>query len=93
MDFNSDGTIDLSDVKRRYNAKLHPDVQAGKRTEDEVLCEFLETFEAHFILRHGYASKDRRVSLDEWLEYYNKVSCNIDSDEFFALMMTSAYKL
>ncbi len=28
-----------------YNAKLHPDVKAGKKTEDEILGEFLDTFE------------------------------------------------
>ena len=27
---------------------MHPDVKSGKRTEDEVLTEFLETFEQHY---------------------------------------------
>ena len=30
-----------------YSAKMHPDVRAGKKTEDEVLGEFLDTFEVH----------------------------------------------
>jgi hypothetical protein len=40
-------------MKRIYNAKKHPDVINGKRSEDEVLCEFLDTFEAHYSLLHG----------------------------------------
>lgn len=39
--------IDINDIKGVYNAKNHPDVKAGKRTEDDVLGDFLETFEMH----------------------------------------------
>jgi hypothetical protein len=27
---------------------MHPDVKSGKRTENEILTEFLETFEQHY---------------------------------------------
>jgi hypothetical protein len=30
-----------------YNAKNNPDVKSGKKTEDEILGEFLDTFEIH----------------------------------------------
>lgn len=30
-----------------YNAKQHPDVKSGKKNEEEVLGEFLDTFEMH----------------------------------------------
>lgn len=26
---------------------MHPDVKSGKKTEDEILYEFLDTFEQH----------------------------------------------
>ena len=45
MDRDNSGTIDINDVRQRYNAKMHPDVKAGKKTEDEVLPEFLDNFE------------------------------------------------
>lgn len=93
LDEARDGEIDIQDVKRRYNALRHPDVLEGKRTEDEVLCEFLDTFEFHYVQRFGNKSKDRRINLDEWLEYYNNVSSNIDNDGFFELMMKNAYDL
>lgn len=47
LDFNENGYIDIDDVRKSYNARQHPDVRAGKKTEEEVLQEFLETFEAH----------------------------------------------
>ena len=42
---NEDGVLDIADIKNKYNARLHPDVKSGKRSEEEVLKEFLETFE------------------------------------------------
>lgn len=34
----------------RYNCKQHPDVRSGKKTEDEILADFLDTFEQHHAL-------------------------------------------
>lgn len=48
LDRNSSGTIDINDVRQNYNAKNHPDVKSGKKSEDEVLSEFLDTFEDHY---------------------------------------------
>ena len=35
---------------------MHPDVKSGKRTEDEVLTEFIETFELHHNILNGTQS-------------------------------------
>ena len=48
MDSDKSGQLDINDIRQTYNAKQHPDVKAGKRTEDEVLGEFLDTFEDHY---------------------------------------------
>lgn len=48
MDKDGNGVLDINDIKGVYNAKFHPDVKAGKKTEDEILGEFLETFEQHY---------------------------------------------
>lgn len=53
LDKDKSGVLELSDIKGVYNAKFHPDVKAGKRTEDEILGEFLETFEQHHALLSG----------------------------------------
>ena len=92
MDKDKSGVIDLDDIKGVYNAKFHPDVKSGKRTEDDVLGEFLETFETHHSIRSGN-EKDRSVTKDEWEEYYNNISASIDTDEYFELMMNSAWNL
>ena len=45
MDKDKSGAIDIDDIRGVYNASKNPDVISGKRTEDEVLFEFLDTFE------------------------------------------------
>jgi len=79
LDKNKNGTIEVDDIKGVYNGKMHPDVKSGKKTEDEVLTEFLDTFELHYSLSHP-SSKDRSITVDEFLEYYNNVSSSIEND-------------
>ena len=67
-------------------------MKSGKKTEDEVLKEFLETFEMHHNIMHGTKS-DGMVTLDEFIEYYTNISANIDNDAYFDLMMTNAWNL
>lgn len=60
LDRNGNGVVELDDIRGVYNAKNHPDVKLGKKTEDEVLAEFLDTFEAHYALSHP-ESRDKRI--------------------------------
>ncbi len=50
MDKDKSGVLNIDDIKGVYNGKMHPDVKAGKKTEEEVLGEFLDTFEMHYSL-------------------------------------------
>jgi Ca2+-binding EF-hand superfamily protein len=50
MDKDRSGVLNIDDLKGVYNGKKHPDVIAGKKTEDEILGEFLDTFELHYSL-------------------------------------------
>jgi len=82
LDKDGNGYIDINDIKGVYNAKQHPDVLQGKKTEDQILMEFLETFETHHSMRNNGAP-DHIVTQDEFIEYYNNVSSSIDNDEYF----------
>ena len=37
LDKDGNGWIDINDVRGVYNAKKHPDVLQGKKTEDQIL--------------------------------------------------------
>jgi hypothetical protein len=92
MDKDKSGQLDINDIKGVYNAKKHPDVINGKKTEDEVLMEFLDTFESHYAASHPDA-RDSTITLEEWFEYYANVSMSIDDDKYFQLMMNNAWNL
>jgi Ca2+-binding EF-hand superfamily protein len=93
LDRNGNGEVDLEEIKALYNAKHHPDVKLGRKTEDEVFVEFMDTFELHYSLRHPGARGDKIISLEEFIEYYNNVSMSIEDDRYFELMMTNAWNL
>jgi hypothetical protein len=78
MGTDKSGIIEIAEVKALYNCKNHPDVKSGKKTEEEVYGDFIETFEMH----HGNTKgrRDKRVTREEFLEYYNNISMSIDLD-------------
>jgi len=48
LDKDGSGEINVDDLKGVYDASRHPDVIARKRTEEDILTEFLDTFEQHY---------------------------------------------
>jgi hypothetical protein len=84
FDRTGDGVVTAEDLRGVYSARRHPDVMAGKRSEEEVLREFLETFEVG-------GSKDGVVTLSEFENYYANVSASIDGDDYFELVLTNAW--
>ena len=46
LDRTGDGKITVEDLKGVYSAKKHPKYLNGEWTEDEVLKQFLNSFEA-----------------------------------------------
>jgi Ca2+-binding EF-hand superfamily protein len=92
LDKDGSGWIDIDDLKGVYNGTKHPDVISGKKSEDDVLLEFLETFETHHNIANSEAP-DHVVTKEEFQEYYENISSSIDNDEYFELMMNNAWKM
>ena len=94
MDRDGSGQLDINDIRQKYNAKSHPKVISGEKTEDEILAEFLDTFEDHYADMKGHAdARDGKVTGGEWVEYYNNVSMSIDEDQYFEVMMNNTWNL
>ena len=91
LDIDRSGFIDMEEIKHNYNAKNNPDVKTGKKTEEEVYTEFMDTFKANHILKTGPRSK--RVTYEEFLDYYNNISMGISDDEHFIFLIQNAWKL
>ncbi|CAH0521802.1 unnamed protein product [Peronospora belbahrii] len=85
LDADGNSVVDLNDIKVKYRAKEHPDVLQGRKTEDEVLLEFLDTFDG--------GEKDGKVHPSEFVRYYANVSASIDDDDYFELMIRNAWHI
>lgn len=92
LDRDGNGWVDINDIKGVYSARTHPDVVSGKKTEEQILLEFLETFETHHSIRNNGAP-DHVVTREEFEEYYANLSSSIDNDQHFELMMNNAWKI
>ena len=85
FDHDGSGAINAQDLRGVYNAKQHPQVQAGKMTEDQVFMEFLQHF--------GDRNKDGTITKEEWNDYYAAVSSSVDNDDHFVQLMQMAWNL
>lgn len=92
IDKDGSGILDIDDIKDIYNASKHPDVVQGKKTEQQILMEFLETFETHHNIKTN-GQNDSRITLEEFIEYYKNISASIDNDEYFTLMMNNSWNI
>jgi calcyphosin len=45
LDRDGSGILELADFALCYNASQHPDVLNGKKTEEQILADFVEVFE------------------------------------------------
>lgn len=50
FDRDGSGQVGIEDLKGVYSAAQHPEVRAGRKTEEDVLYEFLDTFEQYYAL-------------------------------------------
>ena len=75
------GSIDINDIYGVYNASNHPDVIGGRKTENDILTEFLSNFEG------ANGNKDGIVTEKEFNNYYSNISSSIDDDNYFELMI------
>ena len=91
LDIDKSGQVEISEIKLQYNAKNDKEVKSGKKTEEEVYTEFIETFQMNHDNRVG--PRNKRVTLDEFLDYYNFVSMGIEDDNYFITMIQNAWKI
>lgn len=85
LDKTGDGLVTIDDIMKAYDVSFHPDFQSGRKTEEEVLREFMQVWETH--------KKDGIVTIEEFEDYYKDISASIDSDDYFELMIRNAWHI
>ncbi len=94
FDKNRKGFVDLDDIRNAYNPINHPDALSGKRTEDEVLAEFLDNLQYHFsLLKSDKEQENNKINFEEFLEFFNYISAGIEDDEYFESVIKGGFNL
>ena len=88
--------VTVGQLRHEYNPKEHPLVRQGKRTEDEILAEFLDVLEYHFnlLIEKGNENidvNDIKVDFDDFCDFYKNISVCVDDDKYFEIMVLSEW--
>ena len=84
LDKYNDGSVTMEDLMEVYDVSLHPDVFAGKITEEEAILEFAKQWDH---------DKSGAITQNEFIDYYRGVSNSIKDDEHFEELIKAAWKL
>lgn len=54
LDANGNGTLDVNEVKDKFDPSRHPDVKSGFKSVDEIKSEFYELFSTNHTVSHNF---------------------------------------
>lgn len=88
----------LDEVRMLYRSAAHPDVKSGKRGEEEVLRDFLSTFDGHTFCAgpNGTLQGEggsKLVTLAGFSEYFAMLSMLLPHDAIFATILHDVWGL
>ena len=94
LDVGRKGVLNMNIIRNGFNAKGHPDVINGKRSEQDVLSEFLDNFDYHFnLLNQGRNPDDEEVTNQEFIDFYRYISVGFDDNNAFNKMISGVWGL
>ena len=98
IDKDETGTITVGQLREAYNPKEHPLVRQGKRSEDEILGDFIDSLEYHFSLLNEKNDEnvdvnDIKIDFDDFCDFYKTISVSVEDDKYFEIMVMSEWGL
>ena len=90
LDINENERVPIEYIKKKYDAKNHPEVISGKKNEEENLLEFIDCFEINFDLLNPNIN-DNFVDFEIFASFYEYVAFVFDNDEIFRKILKSTF--
>eukprot|EP01017_Pseudomicrothorax_dubius_P009839 TRINITY_DN13433_c0_g1_i8.p1 TRINITY_DN13433_c0_g1~~TRINITY_DN13433_c0_g1_i8.p1 ORF type:complete len:560 (+),score=193.58 TRINITY_DN13433_c0_g1_i8:448-2127(+) len=90
LDPHGSGSIAISDLKNNFSPRLHPDVKSGRRSEESVLLEFIESIDQFLALKVGTVTALSRDQLEDFLSYFSAV---VLDDKLFETIFSTTFRL
>ena len=92
LDTRRRGVLNMNIIRNGFNPSGHPDVISGKKTEQEILAEFLDNFDYHFnLLNQGRNPDDEEITNQEFIDFYRYISCAIEDDSIFNKIISGVW--
>ena len=96
LDKEETGFITVGQLRESYNPKEHPLVRQGKRSEDEILGDFIDILEYHFSLLNEKNDEnvdvnDIKIDFEDFCDFYKTISICIEEDKYFEVMVLSEW--
>jgi Ca2+-binding EF-hand superfamily protein len=81
LDKDESGVINGKDISHLYDVSHHKEFQEGKVTKEEVIAEFLNSFDGM------KGNNDGIITKDEFLDYYADLAVSCPTEDYFCVMM------
>mmetsp|Transcript_27035 Transcript_27035/g.23864 ORF Transcript_27035/g.23864 Transcript_27035/m.23864 type:complete len:303 (+) Transcript_27035:15-923(+) len=85
LDKDGSGQVTVGDVNHLYDPSHHKDFIDGTKSKEEVIAEFLDSFDG------AKGNNDGVITKQEWVDYYSDLSMSLPSDDYFVQMMESVW--
>lgn len=84
LDVDGSGVVTIRDIEMVHNPDKSELVRMGKTTAQAIFANLCRSYDE---------DGDGNITREEFIDYYRHISPSIDSDEYFATMMTNTWKL
>lgn len=86
IDTKGKDAITPQELILNYDASRHPDVSAGARSSDDIIQEFLDTFDVGGVT-------EGLVTREEFVNYYHNIGAAINDDDYLELILRRVWHL
>ena len=90
IDTDKKGVIKVNYFKILFNARNHPDVLEGKKTEQEIYNQFCYTIDAYVRINNILNNK---LNNEQFIDYYSGISPSIKTDEEFKNILVKVWNI
>lgn len=85
LDKDNTGIVNLSDLASIYDVSKDKSFIDGSKTKEQLLNEFLNSFDG------AKGDNNGKVTKQEFVDYYTDLATSIPSDDYFVTMMEQAW--
>ena len=92
IDVNENEKVPLNIIKKKFRGDRHPDMLSGRKTEEEIILEFLDCFNINYeILNLDSKQNSNYVDFEIFANFYEYVSFIYPDDKEFANIVRASW--